>query len=118
MPENGVSASMQNITGTKRAISVQIRTNPVQAGEVCAGSVPIDGRLDRILAYTLHCLREIRHTDHPGALSGDLALIWRRHLGPAERCLLLATAAQAADSENLEELGFILGGPPPLGGAL
>ena len=61
-------------------------------------------RLERVLAHTGYCLREIRHTARPGALSGDLALIWRRHLGPVERCLLLATAAQAADPEDLDAL--------------
>lgn len=61
-------------------------------------------RLERVLAHTLHCLKEIRHTDHAGALSGALALIWCRHLGPVERCLLLSTAAQAAGSEDLRTL--------------
>ncbi len=51
-----------------------------------------------------HVLKELRHTGRAGALSGDLAVIWRRHLGPTERCLLLVTAAQAADCENLDAI--------------
>ena len=61
-------------------------------------------RLERVLAHTDYVLKEIRRTDRAGALSGDLALIWCRHLGPVERCLLLATAAQAAESEDLDAL--------------
>ena len=48
---------------------------------------PAVGRIERVLAHTSFCLKELRRTGRPGALSGDLAMIWRRHLGPAERCL-------------------------------
>ncbi len=61
-------------------------------------------RLERVLAHTGYVLKELRHTARAGALSGDLALIWRRHLGPVELCLLLATAAQAANPEDLDTL--------------
>ena len=61
-------------------------------------------RLERVLAHTGYVLKEIRHTARAGALSGDLARIWRWHLGPVERCLMLATAAQAADPGDAEQL--------------
>ena len=61
-------------------------------------------RLERVLARTEYVLKELRHTARAGALSGELALIWRRHLGPVELCLLLATAAQAANPEDLDTL--------------
>jgi hypothetical protein len=35
-------------------------------------------RLERVLAHTGHVLKELRHTGRAGALSGDLAVIWRR----------------------------------------
>ena len=66
--------------------------------------VVVHDRLERVLAHTDYVLKEICHTARPGALSGDLALIWCRHLGPVERCLMLATAAQAADPEDLATL--------------
>ena len=59
-------------------------------------AVAAHDRLERVLAHTGYVLKELRHTGRAGALSGDLAAIWRRHLGPVERSLLLATAAQAA----------------------
>jgi hypothetical protein len=71
------------------------------------------GRLDRVLASTRFALSELRRTDRPGALSGELAATWRHLLGPAERAFLQAVAVQAAEPEHREELGFILGGPPP-----
>jgi hypothetical protein len=68
-----------------------------------------------MIDHTAYCIKELRRTGHPGILSGDLALIWRYRLGPIERAFLLAVAAQAANQEHLDDLGFVLGGPPPLG---
>ena len=72
-------------------------------------------RLDTVLICTRHALSELRSTTSPGGLSGDLALIWRHKLGPNERAFLQAVAVQAAEERHREEMGFILGGPPPLG---
>ena len=72
-------------------------------------------RIQTALKHTDTALRELRRTAFPGALSGEMALIWRYRLGPVERAFLLSAAAQAAESEYLEKLGFVLGGPPPFG---
>ena len=76
--------------------------------------IPAANRIPGAMWHTEYALRELRNTPSPGTLSHSLALIWRYRLGPAERCLLLAAAVQASDKEDVENLGFILGGPPPL----
>ena len=82
------------------------------------GSNQTAGRLYSLLGHTSTALRELRTTERADELSGELALIWRYRLGPVERTFLLMVAAQAADKEDVEELGFILGGPPPFGDGL
>jgi hypothetical protein len=72
-------------------------------------------RLDVFSGHVATALRELHVTERPGALSGVLARCFLAYLGPIERLMLLAAAAQAADPDDLEQLGVILGGPPPLG---
>lgn len=81
------------------------------------------GRHQRVLAVTLHGLYELRRTDQCGALSGDVAKAWARHLGPIERHFLLAVAAQAAACNDLRTLSEIVvktaaGSDRPLGGSV
>jgi hypothetical protein len=61
-------------------------------------------RLERVLAHTLYVLRELRPTARPGALSGELALIWRRHLGPIERLALASAGMLSLDRDTAETL--------------
>ncbi len=72
-------------------------------------------RLNTALAHTAHALREYRAEPwRGGALSRVIAECWGA-LGRRERYFLLLTAAQAADPADLDELVFLLGGPPTLG---
>jgi hypothetical protein len=70
------------------------------------------GRIDRVLAQISYCLRELRRTDHPRRLSAGLALILLNLLGPNERAFLLDVMAQAAETDDLEDILFRLGVPP------
>ncbi len=72
-------------------------------------------RLANVLTHTAFALSELRRTTAAGALSGDLALVWRNRLGPVERLFLMGVAVQAVEMDHRYEMAFILGGPPPWG---
>jgi hypothetical protein len=65
-------------------------------------------RIVTTMAHTAHALRELRNATSPGVLSGVMAECWRARFGPIQRHFLLAVAAQAADPEDLKDLGAML----------
>lgn len=67
-------------------------------------------RIERVLTCAGHALRALRASDSPGALSGDLAAIWRHRLGPTERAFLLAVSVKAAEAEDLLTLNETING--------
>ncbi len=71
--------------------------------------------IDIALRHTAFALTELRRTSSPGALSTAIAAVWRHRLGPVERAFLMGVAVQATDPDDRYQMGFILGGPPPLG---
>ncbi len=61
----------------------------------------------RLVVFAGHlttALRELRVTEHPGALSGVLAECCLDYLGPNELALLLVAAVQAADAADQERV--------------
>ncbi len=74
-------------------------------------------RIGNVLTHTAFALSELRRTTAAGALSGDLALVWRGPFGfgRMERLFMMGVAIQAVEMDHRYEMAFILGGPPPLG---
>ena len=74
-------------------------------------------RISTALAHTEFALRHLPSISEPGKMSGRLAAEWRKALTEEQLCMMLVVAAQASLPADLDQLGFILGGPIPMGGA-
>ena len=61
-------------------------------------------RIENVLMHTEFCLGQLRGTENPGALSGNLALNWRGELGPRERGFLFWTAWLAAENDTIDRV--------------
>ena len=61
-------------------------------------------RVRRVSDLIAFAIFELRRSDSPGRLSGELAFLWRYRLGPIERFFLLCVAVQAADASDRRAL--------------
>lgn len=57
-------------------------------------------RMAVAFSHTGFALSELRRGENSYDLSSGLALIWRKHLGPKERALMLATALKASEPRD------------------
>ena len=65
-------------------------------------------RISTALSHTAFALTELRRTEDSLALSQGVAVIWRKHLGPNERALMLASSIKAAEPRDAVYLRDVL----------